>query len=135
MAKITHLQQLIYEGYLGADPEMRYLDNGTPVTNFRIGSSRSYKQNDNDVSETTWLKVVAWNKLAEIVNQYCAKGSHVIVIGRLRPGANGNPEVFETKAGGHGAAFEVVADTVRIIKGKPMEGNDESKSESDPIPF
>lgn len=126
----THIQLVMYEGFLGADPEMRYIPSGKAVTNFRIGSTRRYKTADgNEVSDTTWLKVTAWGALGEIVNKYCDKGSHVIVTGRLRGGENGSPNVYETKNGGHGASFEIEAKEVRIIKGK--SGSKESSAEED----
>ena len=139
----SHIQQVMYEGFLGADPEMRYTPAGKEVTNFRIGSTRQYKTADGKpVKETTWLKVTAWGKLGEIVNKYCEKGSHVIVFGILRIGAGGNPTVYETKDGGHGASYEVTADSVRIIKGKAVLDTDvaghdfpEPDDSTDEIPF
>jgi len=115
----SQLQMLVYEGYLAEDPDMRYTPDGKPVTNFRIGSNHQYKSGSGEVvKETTWLKVAAWGKLAEIINQYCAKGSHVIVSGKLRVGDNGSPSVYTLKNGGHGASYEVTAQEIRIIKGK-----------------
>lgn len=127
------LQMLIYEGYLGDTPEMRITPAGKNVTNFRIGSSRKFKNAKGEtVSETTWLKVTAWGKLGEIVNNYCDKGSHVIVTGILRVGENGSPTVYELNNGGHGASYEVTASDVRIIKGKPRDGDD---SGEDALPY
>ena len=125
----NQIQMLMYEGYLAGDPEMRYTPSGKPVTNFRMGSNRKYNTADGrEVKETTWLKVAAWGKLAEIVNQYCGKGSHVIVTGLLRPGENGSPTVFPTRDGGHSASFEVTANSIRILKGK--DGATESVAET-----
>ena len=136
----SHIQHVMYEGFLGADPEMRYTPAGKAVTNFRIGSTRQYKTGDNEVvKETTWLKVTAWGKLGEIVNQYCGKGSHVIVEGILRVGENGSPTVYEMKNGGYGASYEITANAVRIINGKNVssdsEGSISDSSSDDEIPF
>ena len=136
----SHIQHVMYEGFLGADPEMRYTPAGKAVTNFRFGSTRQYKTGEDTVKETTWLKVTAWGKLGEVVNQYCAKGSHVIVTGILRVGENGSPTVYEMKNGGHGASYEITASSVRIIKGKDnASGTHESdfpeSDGSDEIPF
>lgn len=52
------IQNVEYEGYLADAPVMRFLDSGKPVTNFRIGSSRQWKDAKGEVQkETTWLKV------------------------------------------------------------------------------
>lgn len=70
----------VFSGYLGRDPEMRYTPSGQPVTNFSIGVSKKFNRSDGTKGETTvWPKLVAWGKLAEIINQYCAKGKFVIV--------------------------------------------------------
>lgn len=115
----NHIQMVMYEGFLADNPEMRYTPAGKQVTNFRIGSNRQYKTSEGEVKkETIWLKVTAWGKLGEIVNQYCEKGSHVIVTGILRVGENGSPNVYELKNGGWGASYEITADGVRILKGK-----------------
>lgn len=128
----NQFQQLIYEGYLGGDPEMRFTDTGLQVTNFSIASTRKYKE----VPETTWMRVTAWNNLAEIVNKYCEKGSHVIVVGRLLPGEDGAPKVFPLKTGKYVSSYEVIADSVRIIKGKARAGGDGSvEPQMDDVPF
>jgi single-strand DNA-binding protein len=115
----NQVQMLIYEGFLAADPEMRFTPNGKNVTNFRIGSNREYKDANGTVQkETIWLKITAWGKLAEITNQWCEKGSHVLVFGYLRAAEGGNPAVYELKSGGWGASYEVTAERVRILKGK-----------------
>lgn len=115
----NQLQMVIYEGYLVEDPVMRFTPQGQEVTNFRIGSNRSFKTTDGtQKKETTWLKITAWGKRGEIVTQYCGKGSHVIVIGKLRVGENGSPSVYQLKSGDYAASYEITADNVRILKGK-----------------
>jgi len=133
----SQIQQLQYEGYLAADPEMKYTPNGTAVTNFRIGSNYEYKNSAQEkVKETTWIRVACWGKLAEVINQWCEKGSHVIVMGRLRAGENGSPEVYQLKSGtGWGASYEVTAEKIRIISGKSPDGEPEESSSDDEIPF
>ena len=71
-------------GNVGTDPEMRYTASGSPVTSFRIATSRSYNAQDGERrQETEWFTVVAWNALAEQVNQYLSKGRKAFVEGRL----------------------------------------------------
>lgn len=116
----SQFQMLIYEGFLGADPEKRFTPDGKEVTNFRIGSTQTWTARDGQkVSETTWLKVACFgNNLPEIVNKYCTKGTHVMITGRLRPGDGGNPKVFPTRDGGYGASYEVTASSIRIFNTK-----------------
>ena len=132
----NQIQLVMYEGYMADDPDMRYTNDGKAVVNFRMGSNRKYnKANGEEVKETIWLKISAWGKLAEVVNQCTAKGSHVIVTGILRAGENGSPNVYELKSGGHGASFEVTASSVRILKGKPREGSPVEEDTEEDMPF
>ena len=83
MAKDLNKVQMT--GYLGADPEMRYTSTGSAVTTFRVASGRSWKDKEgNQHDDTEWFRVVAWDKLGEICNQYLTKGSRVYVEGRLQ---------------------------------------------------
>lgn len=72
-------------GRLGADPEMRYTQQGNAVTSFRVASSRTWKKADgNSEEETEWFRVVAWNRLGEVCGEYLRKGSRVYIEGRLK---------------------------------------------------
>ena len=134
------IQLVMYEGYLAEDPIMRATDSGLYVTNFRMGSNRKYKTSAGQaVTETTWLKVTAWGKLGEIVNEWCEKGSHVIVTGILRVNPEtGSPNVYQLKSGDWAASNEITASEVRILKGKarsesPLVAEPEEDEEN--IPF
>jgi single-strand DNA-binding protein len=83
MAKELNKVQLT--GRLGADPEMRFTPQGHAVTTFRVASNRSWRSSDGEAHEDTeWFRVVAWNKLAEICNQFLTKGTRVYIEGRLQ---------------------------------------------------
>ena len=79
------LNKVQMTGRLGADPEMRYTPQGHAVTTFRAASNRSWRTAEGQAHEDTeWFRVVAWNKLAEICNQWLSKGSRVYVEGRMQ---------------------------------------------------
>lgn len=83
MAKDLNKVQLT--GRLGADPEMRQTPQGHAVVTFRVASNRSWRTAEGEPHEDTeWFRVVAWNKLAEICNQWLNKGSRLYVEGRLQ---------------------------------------------------
>ena len=71
-------------GRLGADPESRYLNDGTPVANFRIATSYTSTKDGETRTETEWTPIVAWRGLAEVCMTHLVKGSRVRVAGRLR---------------------------------------------------
>ncbi|HLG71317.1 MAG TPA: single-stranded DNA-binding protein [Chloroflexota bacterium] len=78
------LNKCMIIGNLGRDPEMRYTPQGTAVTSFSVAVSRSFNSRDGEQQEETdWFRVTAWNKLAEIANQYLTKGQRVYVEGRV----------------------------------------------------
>ena len=79
------LNKVQMTGRLGADPEMRYTPQGHAVTTFRAASNRSWRTAEGESHEDTeWFRVVAWNKLAEICNQWLSKASRVYVEGRMQ---------------------------------------------------
>ena len=83
MAKGLNKVQII--GNLGADPDMRFTQQGTAVTTMRLAVSRSWKGQSGQLQEETeWFRVQAWNKMAEVCNQYLSKGSRIYVEGRLK---------------------------------------------------
>jgi len=107
--------QLTLIGYLGRDPEMRFMANGTGVTSFSMATSRSYTSNGEKVEESTWWRVSVWGKQAEACNKYLHKGSPVLVVGRLKPDENGNPATFQRKDGTTGSSYEVTAASVKFL--------------------
>ena len=79
------LNKITVIGNVGTDPDMRYTPNGKPVTSFRLATSRKYNAQDGERrEETEWFRVVAWNRLAELCNQYVTKGMRVYAEGRLK---------------------------------------------------
>lgn len=83
---MSGVNKVILIGNLGADPEVRHLQNGAAVANFRIATSETYKdrQTGEKREQTEWHSIVAWRGLAEIVEKYLRKGSKVYVEGKLR---------------------------------------------------
>ena len=78
MAKTINKVELL--GRVGADPEMRYTQGGTPVTQVRLATDR-YRRDGEDA--TDWHTIVVWDKLGEAVAEYVEKGQRLYVAGRL----------------------------------------------------
>lgn len=111
--------QVILVGNLGRDPEMRYTPDGKAVTNFSVAVNNRYTTKAGETKEeTTWFRVVTWDRMAENCNLYLKKGQRVLVTGRLIVDpATGGPRVWE-KDGRHGASFELTAQDVRFLTSK-----------------
>ncbi|MBF0428898.1 MAG: single-stranded DNA-binding protein [Magnetococcales bacterium] len=83
MSRSLNKVQLI--GNLGAEPEVRVTKDGKPVANLRIATTDSWKDAQGQPQERTeWHRVVIFNKLAEIAQQYLHKGSRVFIEGQLQ---------------------------------------------------
>jgi len=110
---------------LGGDPEMRYMPDGTAVTNFSLATNRRWTGQDGQTQEeTTWFRVSVWRRQAEIANQYLSKGRRVLVEGRLRPDPQtGGPRTYTRQDGTVGASYELTADFVRFLGGRDDEGS------------
>src|SRR5471030_1342031 len=80
------VNKVILVGFLGQEPEIRYLPNGTAVTNMSLATSESWrdKQSGEEKERTEWHRVVLFGKLAEIAGEYLHKGSQVYIEGALR---------------------------------------------------
>jgi single-strand DNA-binding protein len=79
------VNKAILIGNLGADPEVRYAQNGKAVANFSVATSERWKGQDGQMKESSeWHRIVAWDKLAENCKEYLRKGSKVYVEGKLQ---------------------------------------------------
>lgn len=79
------INKVILIGNLGADPEIRYTQNGAPVASFNVATTERWKGQDGQMQEQTeWHRIVAWQRLAEICGEYLSKGSRVYIEGKLQ---------------------------------------------------
>jgi single-strand DNA-binding protein len=129
------LNRMMLIGNLGTDPEMRYTPNGSPVTSFRIATTRTYTSADGErQQDTEWFTVVAWNQLAELCNQYLTKGRRAYVDGRL------HSHSWEGTDGQTRFRNEIIADRVLFLDRQPTgqsPGEDQASSslEAEDLPF
>ncbi|WP_321375148.1 single-stranded DNA-binding protein [uncultured Draconibacterium sp.] len=71
-------------GHLGEDPKVRRLESGKIVANFNIATNEIYRDsNGNKQTETTWHRLVAWGKNAEVAEKYLKKGKEIAIEGKL----------------------------------------------------
>ncbi|HET7276329.1 MAG TPA: single-stranded DNA-binding protein [Longimicrobiaceae bacterium] len=72
-------------GNLGSDPEIRTTGTGSKVANFSVATSRSWTGRDGQQQEKTeWHRIIAWAKLADVVERYLKKGDRVYVEGEIQ---------------------------------------------------
>lgn len=80
------INKVILIGNLGRDPETRYSQSGSAVTNFSLATSESWRDRSSGEQQdrTEWHNVVCFARLAEIAGEYLRKGSKVYIEGSLR---------------------------------------------------
>lgn len=83
---MSGVNKVILIGNLGADPEIRHLENGVTVANFNLATTEVFKdkQTGERREQTEWHRVVAWRWLGETAEKYLRKGSKVYIGGKLR---------------------------------------------------
>lgn len=120
-------------GRLGRDPEMRYTPQGTAVTNFTVATGGKWTdRNGNERDDTEWFRVEAWDRLAEISNEYLSKGREVYVEGRLKT------RNYTDREGRERTAVEIVANNLLLLGGRgdnPRNSDDDSGyDDAEPAP-
>lgn len=108
---MSGVNKVILIGNLGADPEIRHLQNDVSVANFRIATSETYKDRNTGEKreQTEWHSIVAWRGLATITEKYLRKGSKVYVEGKLRT------RQWQDKEGNTRYTTEILADEMTLL--------------------
>jgi single-strand DNA-binding protein len=104
------VNKVILVGHVGQDPEVRYIENNTPVCTLRLATSEVYKNKSGErVTTTEWHSVVLWRGLAEVAEKYVKKGSQVYIEGKIRTRA------WEDKDKNKRYSTEIVADIMQLL--------------------
>src|SRR3972149_9393620 len=110
MASRASLNKVLLIGNLTRDPELRYTPSGAAVCSFGLATNRVYVASDGTKKEEAeFIRIVSWNKLAELCSQLLSKGRKVYVEGRLQTRS------WETPDGIAKQTTEVVIDDMRIL--------------------
>lgn len=150
------VNKVILIGNLGADPEIRSMQDGRPVCNLRVATSESWrdKSSGERKEKTEWHRVVIFNEgLCRIAEQYLKKGSKVYLEGQLQTrkwekdgqdhystevvlqGFNSSLTMLDTRAGG-GMSDQPNGNGGEFGRSKAMEsGGSFNKELDDEIPF
>ncbi len=140
------MQKVMLIGRLGGDPSMRYTSESTPVANFSLATTRTLSKalqpvcpqgwkegyNGNNWELTTWWRVTCWRGLAEVVNQYLAKGRQVYVEGQVN---GANPRVWTGDDGIARASYEITAQSVEFLGGNGSAAATEEDEEEEDYLF
>ena len=105
-------------GRITKDLELRQTQSGVAVVRFTLAVDRQFK-NANGEKETDFLSCQAWRKTAELIGQYCAKGSLVGIQGEVRTGS------YE-KNGQRVYTTDIMVNNVKFLDSKPSTNNNQN---------
>jgi single-strand DNA-binding protein len=108
-------------GHLGRDPEIRTTQAGGKVCNMALAVTTGKK----DSPTTTWWKLIAFDKTAEVAEKYLKKGAAVHILGEP------SLKAWESKEGNKGTTLEV---TIQRLTMLGSDKKDEASQAADPAP-
>ena len=118
--------KIIIVGYLGRDPELRYMPDGTAVCNFSVATTEKRKDVTGEPRElTTWFRVNIWGRQAELADNWLKQGKRVYVEGRL------SLQTYTDREGNPKTSCEVRASDLQFLERGEKDG-DESKPAEKP---
>jgi single-strand DNA-binding protein len=78
------MNRVFLYGHLGADPDLKMTNGGTPVLKLRLATNERMKKGDEWVDHTEWHNVIVWGKRAEGLAKVVEKGTALLVEGNIR---------------------------------------------------
>ena len=107
---MANVNKVFLIGNLTRDPELRYTPQGTAVGEFGLAINRQWKgPNGEKKEEVCFVDCQAWARTAEVISEYCKKGSLLFVEGRLKL------DSWEGKDGQKRSRMRVVVDNFQFI--------------------
>ncbi|GEN24990.1 single-stranded DNA-binding protein [Halomonas cupida] len=108
------INKVILIGNLGQDPEVRFTPSGTAVANLNLATTDTWmdRQSGQRQERTEWHRIVLFNKLAEIAQQYVKKGSKLYIEGRLQT------RKWQDQNGQDRYSTEIVANDMQMLDGR-----------------
>jgi single-strand DNA-binding protein len=105
--------KVILMGNMTRDVELRYTPSGTAVTDIGLAVNEKRKNQAGElVEETTFVDVTLWGRNAEVAGEYLAKGSPILIEGRLKL------DQWETDDGERRQKLKVVCDRMQMVGSK-----------------
>lgn len=120
---MASFNQVILVGNLTRDPELRYLPSETAVAEFGLAINRRFTVNGEQREEVCFVDCAAFGKSGETINQYCHKGSSLLVSGRLKY------DSWEATDGGKRSKLSVVVDSFQFLGSREGNGGGEQQED------
>ena len=125
------MNKVMLIGNVGAEPEVRYVEQGVAVARLRLATTeRGYTlQNGTQVPDhTDGHNIILWRKLAEVVEKYVHKGDKLYIEGRVRY------STYDDKQGQRRYMTEIWADNMEMLTPKASSNTGAVVNEPAPAP-
>lgn len=116
-------------GHTGGAPDVRRLENGTPVANISLATSESWKDDKGELqTQTEWHRLIFWRKQAELLEKLVTeKGVLLYIDGKI------TYRKYTDKDGHEKQSTDIVVDTFRLMTKKDgKKSNDYSFPTDEP---
>lgn len=113
-------------GNLTRDPELKRTPKGTAICDIGLAVNRNWTAESGEKKEeVTFIDVTLWQRTAEIVAEYCRKGSPLFVAGRLSL-----DQWTDKESGQKRSKLKVIGDNIQLLGGKPSDGEQKHRGEA-----
>jgi single-strand DNA-binding protein len=129
------LNRVTLIGYIGKDPDVKYLPSGQTVASFSMATTEQWQADGEWQKKTEWHNLVAFGRIAEICGEHIHKGSLVYLEGKLQTRS------WEDRSGGKRQTTQIVVSTIKNLSGKPKPPNEsgelspEEIANNEDVPF
>lgn len=107
------VNKVILIGNIGADPEIRTIDNGVKLARMRLATTERFKGRDGTPQELTeWHNIEAWRGLADVIDRYVRKGDRLYICGSI------HYREYDDKDGVRRIATTIRADEMKLLSPK-----------------
>ena len=117
------MNRTVLIGRLTKDPELKVTQSNIPVVSFTIAVNRPFTDQSGE-KQADFIQCVVWRKQAENLAQYCSKGSHIALEGRIQT------RQYETDDGMR-YVTEIVCDNIQYLDTKKQEATQQVNDNED----
>jgi single-strand DNA-binding protein len=122
-----NLNKVFLIGNITKDIELKTTPGGNMVASFGLATNRTWKGKDGTKQEqATFHNIVAWGKTAEVIKQYCVKGSMIMIEGRI------DNRTYDKKDGSKGYISEVIVENFQF---GPKKESAPKQEQSHPVEY
>ena len=122
-----NLNKVFLIGNITKDIELKTTPGGNMVASFGLATNKTWKGKDGTKQEqATFHNIVAWGKTAEVIKQYCVKGSMIMIEGRI------DNRTYDKKDGSKGYISEVIVENFQF---GPKKESSPKQEQSHPVEY